>query len=227
MRKNRSQPTRDGKILSGINALTVIALLQAGRALDRDDLKTDAGKLAERLIDKFWDGRRLAHSFYDNKLQEQSFLTDASALFMAITFLFEEDASWGSFLEIFEKYMLSFKQDDKWIESSADDFIAIEASRFDHPVPSSVSMAEFGLFRAALLTGRDLLQKDYLQPYQQDFYNIAVMISRGLFHAITSDRLLAWNELPVNSLQIRGDVLQDCYKGSCRLAENGKLSFEG
>jgi hypothetical protein len=147
-------------------------------------------------------------------------------LFTAITFLFEEDASWGSVLDTFEKYLLTFRRDDKWIESEADDFIIIEASWFDHPVPSSVSLAEFGLFRAALLKAGDLEQKDYLQPYQHDFYNIAAMISKGLFHVITSDRLFAWNELPVNSLQVRGNILQDCYMGTCRLAEKGRLSFD-
>ncbi len=225
IRKNRSQPTRDGKILSGINALTAIALLQAGRALEREDLKIRAGKLVERLTNRFWDGRRLVHSFYNDKLQEQAFLTDASALFTAITYLFEEDDKWGSFLDIFEKYMLTFRKGDRWIESRADDFITVEASWFDHPVPSSSSMAEFGLCRAALLTGSDLEQKDYLQPYHHDFYNIAAMISKGAFHVITSDKLLDWNELPVNSVQARGEILQDCYMGTCRLADNGKLSF--
>jgi uncharacterized protein len=226
VRKSRKQPSRDNKILSGLNALTAIAFIQAGRAMEREDLKIRAGELVTGIINRFWDGKRLAHSLYNDKLQEQAFLSDASALFTAITFLLEEDVWWSSVLGTFEKYLLTFRRGDKWIESEADDFITIEASRFDHPVPSSVSMAEFGLFRAALLTAGDLEQKDYLQPYQHDFYNIAAMISRGLFHVITTDKLFAWNELPVNSLQVRGNILQDCYMGSCRLAEKGRLSFE-
>jgi hypothetical protein len=158
-------------------------------------------------------------------LQEQQFFTDASILFTAITYLFEEDDSWHPFLDTFEKYLLEFRKDAKWIESGAADFITIEASWFDHPVPSGAAMAEFGLCRAALMTGRDVSNKDYLRPYQSDFYNIAAMMANGSFHVITSKNMLGWNELPVNSLQVKGEVLQDCYNGTCRIAVNNTLAF--
>ncbi len=43
-----------------------------------------------------------------------------------------------------------------WIESRADDFMTIRASWTDQPVPSGVSLAETGLTRYALLTGREI-----------------------------------------------------------------------
>ncbi|MBI5010744.1 MAG: thioredoxin domain-containing protein, partial [Bacteroidia bacterium] len=49
VRNTRNQPSRDNKILIGINALTAISLLQAGRALDREDLKIRAGALVTGL----------------------------------------------------------------------------------------------------------------------------------------------------------------------------------
>lgn len=136
----------DGKILCGNNALAAIAFIQAGRMLDRKDLKMKGEDLVRSILSTFWNGTRLSHSYYRDQLQEQQFLTDASTLFSAITYLFEEDDSWGTLLDTFEKYLLTFRKDAKWIESSADDFIPIEASWFDHPVPSGAALAEFGLY---------------------------------------------------------------------------------
>jgi len=226
VRNKRKQPSRDGKILSGNNALAAIALIQAGRMLDRKDLKMKGEDLVNSILSTFWNGTRLSHSYYREELQEQQFITDVSALFTAITYLFEEDDCWGTILDTFEKHLLTFRKDEKWIESCSDDFISVEASWFDHPVPSGAAMAEFALYRSALLTGRILPQKDFLSPYQHDFYNIAAMISNGLFHIISSKGLIEWSKLPANAIQVRGEVLQDCYMGSCRIAENGTLSFD-
>ncbi|HUX95034.1 MAG TPA: DUF255 domain-containing protein [Bacteroidales bacterium] len=226
VRRAGKQPERDDKILCGTNALTAIALIQAARMLDRKDLNIKASKLVNNLIDLFWDGNILAHSCYKGKVQKQGFLMDASSLFTVLTFLYEDDKVWKPFMDTFEKYLLTFRDDKKWIESRSDDFITVEASWFDHPVPSGASMAEYGLARAALLTGKELFSKDYGQPYQADFYNIAVMISRGSFHVITSLDAQSWTDLPVNSIQLRGDIEQECYMGICSPAKNGKFPFD-
>src|SRR5690606_24037820 len=60
----RSQPSRDDKILSGLNALTAVALIQAGRHLGQADLEARAVTLVWRLLETFWDGSSLAHSYY-------------------------------------------------------------------------------------------------------------------------------------------------------------------
>ncbi len=225
VRLARNQPERDNKILCGTNALTAIALIQAGRMLGRTDLVIRASKLVNDLIDLFWDGNILAHSFYKGHLQKQGFLMDASALFAALTFLFEDDATWKPLMITFEEYLLSFMENNRWIESRSDDFLTVEAAWFDHPVPSGASMAEFGLARAALLTGRELVIKDYGQPYQSDFYNITAMISRGWFHVITSLDAINWADLPVNSIQLRGVFEQECYMGTCSPVNNGNFPF--
>ncbi|NLD62771.1 MAG: thioredoxin domain-containing protein, partial [Bacteroidales bacterium] len=84
-RRQRSQPSRDDKILLGLNALTAVALIQAGRQLDRPELAAAAAGLTWRLLETFWDGSSLAHSYYDGVLQQQSYLSDAAAMLLAIT----------------------------------------------------------------------------------------------------------------------------------------------
>ena len=223
LRKARKQPSRDDKILCGINSLTAIALIQAARSLGRPDLEIEAGRLVRRVIERFWDGTILAHSYSDNVLQKQGFLTDAAALFTAVTMLYEGDQKWLPDMNTFEKYLSSFREGDAWIESSIDDFRTVHASWFDHPVPSGAGLAEMGRIRAAVLRGQDIPAREYLQPYQSDFYNITSLICNGRFHIVTSHKAIDWHDLPVNSIQLRGEPEQDCYMGTCRLIDKGRL----
>jgi uncharacterized protein YyaL (SSP411 family) len=217
VRKQRKQPARDEKIMCGINALTAIAFINASRVFGRPDLSTKAVNMIRQMKDIFWNGKELAHSLYNGKLQEQSFLFDAATLFTAVTFLFEEDVSWKEFMEELESYLYSFREGGNWIESKTTDFPRVYASWFDHPVPSGLSMAEMGLARYSLLEGRDeYIQHEYRQPFQSDFYNVAAMISKGLFHVYTSGNMIGWSTLPVNSIQLRGKPEQDCFMGVCR-----------
>jgi uncharacterized protein YyaL (SSP411 family) len=175
-------------------------------------------------LDKFWDGKNLSHSYFNGIIQEQSFLFDAAAMVTAISMLFENDASWSSMMTTLSIYLESFKIDGKWIESWAGDFQQVYASWLDHPVPSSVSLAELGLARVALLTGKELLLKEYREPFKSDFYNITVMMNNGLFHLFESKKILSWNILPVNSIRIIGDHETDCFRGTCRPLEKQFLT---
>ncbi len=178
IRKKRKQPTHDDKILCGINALTAISLIQAGRSLQRPDLDDKAATVVKKLLVTFWDGTSLGHSLYEGTLQRQSFLADAGALLLAVTMLYETDESWAGLMNVISDYVISFKVDGKWIESEAEDFQKVYASWFDNPVPSSVSLAETALTRAALLTGREVTPVEYRRPHHSDFYNINALISK-------------------------------------------------
>jgi len=215
LRRKRNQPSEDGKILSGINSLVAIAFIQAGRSLGQPLLEEKAATLIDRIITTFWDGKTLGHSFYNGILQKQGFLSDAAALLTAVTMLFETDEKWEKVLSDLVIYVGSFRENGTWIESRADDFPVVYASWFDHPVPSSVSLAEMGLTRAAILTGKEYNPRSNREPFQSDFYNISAMISNGLFHVFTSADRLDWDQLPVNSIQMRGAHQQDCYRGTC------------
>ena len=114
------------------------------------------------------------------------------------------------------RYVNTFRKGDDWIESKTDDFPSVGASWFDHPIPSGMSMTWMGMTRAMLLSGGPTTQMAYRQPLQADFYNIAAMISNGLFHVYTTKEFVSWNNLPANSLQKRGEPESDCFRGVCR-----------
>jgi uncharacterized protein len=218
-RRKRKQPSQDNKILSGINALVIIAMIQAGRFLERAELEKQAASVMRDLLAKFWNGKFLKHSYYDGIYQEQVYLFDAAAILTALTMLSENDESWKNIMSDMTLYVESFSDGDKWMESRAEDFQPVYASWFDHPVPSSVSLAELGLTRNALLTGKTLPSKQYREPFKSDFYNIVVMMNNGLFHLFESEKEISWNLLPVNSLRVKGTHETDCFMGVCRPLE--------
>jgi uncharacterized protein len=215
IRKKRIQPSRDEKVLSGLNALTAIAMIHASRNLDMPVLEGRAAKLVKNIRKKFWSGNSLGHSAYRDQLQQQPFLFDAAALFYAVTLLCETDNDWTAFMEELAGYTESFRFEGKWIESKASDFPLVDASWFDHPAPSSVSLAETALTIYALHKGENLMPGEYRQPFQSDFYNTGMMIRNGMFHVFTSRDVMDWSKLPVNSVQVRGEHEQDCYMGVC------------
>ncbi len=217
IRRKRAQPSRDDKILCGLNALLAISLVQAGRLLDDPEQEEKAAALIGNIIKIFWDGRSLSHSYWNGRLQKQSFLSDAAPVLTAVSMLMENDASQERLMRELALYTESFRQGEGWFESHSQDFQPVFSSWFDHPVPSGVSMAEFGLARVNLLSGKDTIATDYRQPFQSDFYNISAMIKNGLFHVITSPGPIAWTKVPVNSIQVRGSLRQDCYMGVCTL----------
>jgi uncharacterized protein YyaL (SSP411 family) len=217
VRRKRKQPSRDDKILCGINALVAIALIQAARSLDEKEYENKAAALVTNILDRFWDGKTLGHSLRKGILQKQGFLTDAATLLTAVSMLYENDEKWEKSMKEIESYVDTFRDGDGWIESSLADFQPVSASWFDHPVPSGAGMAEFAMIRMDILSGRDTPLREYLQPFQSDFYNIGVMMNNGLFHVITSPESIAWNKIPVNSIRIKGDKPQDCFMGTCTL----------
>jgi uncharacterized protein YyaL (SSP411 family) len=221
IRRKRKQPFQDNKIQCGINALVIVALIQAGRFLERTELELQAAMVMKDLLKKFWNGKFLMHSYFNGIFQEQSYLFDAAAILTALTMLSENDESWKNIMNDMTLYVESFIDGDKWMESRVEDFQPVYASWLDHPVPSSVSLAELGLTRNRLLSGKTLPSKQYREPFKSDFYNIVVMMNNGLFHLFESNRDLSWNLLPVNSLRIKGTHETDCFMGVCRPLETG------
>ena len=216
IRMKRKQPSKDTKIISGLNALVAIAMIQAGRNLEKSELEEKAGELVHSILDRFYVEKTLGHSYFNGVMQKQSFLFDSAALLTAISMLCENDNSWSNLMTEMTLCVEKFKEDGKWIESYPEDFPKVYASWLDHPIPSSVSMAEMGLTRVALLRGKETDVKQYREPFQSDFYNITAMMTNGLFHIYTSEKFIPWNLLPANSLQVRGKHQQDCFGGTCR-----------
>jgi uncharacterized protein len=226
IRRNRRQPTRDDKILCGMNGLLAVAMIQAGRFLARPDLELEAVSLIQNLLNRFWDGKTLRHSYFHGEFQKQSYLFDGAAILTAISMLFENDDNWRDLMTQMTLYVETFRDGNKWIESRAGDFRTVYASWTDHPVPSSVSLAEMGLTRVAFLTGKEYYQINYREPFISDFYNITAMMNNGLFHLFESQKELPWNNLPVNSIRIKGKNETDCYMGTCRPLGNDYIQSE-
>jgi uncharacterized protein len=216
LRRLRPQPGRDEKILCGTNALAACALVQAARLLGRPEWEHRATAVVKRLLETFWDGSALSHCLVNGTVQKQAFLGDAAALLLAVTMLRESADGWQDPLDDLAGYAASFRSEGRWIESNLDDFQAVPASWFDHPVPSSVSLAEMGLARAAVLGGGAPERLEYRQPHQSDFYNVAAMFSQGLFHQAHSRNGVAWSRLPANAIQVRDGTEMDCYMAQCR-----------
>jgi len=220
VRLTREQPSRDDKILCGINALVIISLIQAGRFLGRPELESQAATVMKNLLEKFWTGKSLRHSYFHNVFQEESYLFDAGAVLTALSMLFENDETWNNSMADITTYVESFLDNTGWKESTVEDFRTVYASWLDHPIPSSISFAEMGLTRISLLKGKDLIMKDYRDPFISDFYNINIMMNNGLFHIFESERVIPWSLMPANSMRIRGTHETECFKGTCSPLEN-------
>jgi uncharacterized protein YyaL (SSP411 family) len=50
IRKSRKQPTRDDKILSGVNALVAVGMIQAGRLLNKSSLEENAAIVVHNIM---------------------------------------------------------------------------------------------------------------------------------------------------------------------------------
>jgi uncharacterized protein YyaL (SSP411 family) len=115
IRRHRAKPSRDDKILCGINALLAISLIQAGRLLDDPGQEEKAVSLINNLIRLFWDGQTLSHSSWNGLLQRQSFLSDAAPLLTALSMLYENDSKWERLMTEMAGYTESFREGDVWI----------------------------------------------------------------------------------------------------------------
>lgn len=140
----------------------------------------------KRLLDLFWDGRRLAHSLSGGVLQEQSFLCDAAPVAAALAMLSGVNPGWCRRMEELLEYMETFKDPDGWVESRPDDFHHVPAGIFDHPVPSSTAMAEFARVSGALVMGAQAESTDHRQPFVADFFNVTALLCRVRLKGIGS-----------------------------------------
>jgi len=141
------------------------------------------------------------------------------------TFLYEETGEYKDFIVIFDEKVRSFTSDslkksesterDLWIENKTADFPEVLAKIFDHPIPSSTSLAEMALFRSSVILGHEYRPYGYQLPLQYDFYNLMVLMRNGYWHLIHTSYLIDWKDLPANSMQIYSSKIMDCYRQKC------------
>lgn len=216
IRIKREQPFTDKKIITSWNALIGIGLVYAYRYCDLDVLQ-QAIDLFRWLINKHVipsDNKKLVHSSIDGILQDQGFLEDYASMLVLATYLHEETGNFNDEVEWLRNEVLKFKE-NVWIESNNEDFMSVIASSYDHPIPSSVSMAEFGILRSKLLFKEDYTDSEYKDPLSFDFFNLVALISQGNTHVVTSPEKIDWDKLPLNTIQVKDDEISDCYERKC------------
>jgi len=229
VRNKRPQPDTDKKIITSWNSLLGIAFLLASRYLNDKSYKDKGLKLYQKLLSKHWDGQRLTHSLVDESLQKEGFLEDYSAFLLLSTYMYEEAFEEKSLILELKKKVLSFLKENRWMESiQSTDFQAVEASQFDHPTPSSISLTEEALRRTAIILGdnnkRDL---HYQTSLSSDFYNLVVYYILGNFHEIHSKEKINYISLPLNAIQLKSNKYQDCFHMTCQQfrTQNDLLEF--
>lgn len=215
IRRGRPQPSPDRKIITSWNALTGVGFAEAYRAVGDVSLLQKSENIFQNLLDRHYINGRLAHSSFDGILQSEEFLQDAAALLLLATFLFEDKRLDGGILLTLRDKVKSFF-DTEWFESNNPDFIRVSAGKFDHPSPSSASLATLSLLRTAILLNEPFEAADYQRYSGNEFYNLSVFISQGHWHLRHSSEILGWRDLSLNSIQINGGDNMDCFEGVCR-----------
>ena len=222
IRNERRQPFIDKKIITSWNALAGIALLINYRFTDNEKAKYLSIGLFERLIKKHLINCKVMHSSIANKLQEHEFLEDYASLLLFTTLICEETNEHKHILDILYEKIKTFKKDNIWYENLTDDFIKVPAQYYDHPVPSSTSLAKLAVLRTRILLDEQYeVNDDYKNPLENDFYNLTVFIKHGNFHIIKTRENIQWNFLPINSMQIiNKKIIQDCFANKCLIFKN-------
>ncbi|MBI2583704.1 MAG: thioredoxin domain-containing protein [Candidatus Aenigmarchaeota archaeon] len=215
-RKKRKQPFTDRKIITSWNCLAGIALLLAHRYAGIIKGKEKAERIFEKIMERHYLDEKLMHSSLDERKQNEEFLEDYASLLLFATYLHEEDASREDIIKKLLKKTMEFKN-SRWIENKTRDFSAIPARTLDHPVPSSVSLAELALLRAKIILRESYAQEEYRHSLERDFYNLFAFITRGNFHIIESPEKIEWFLLPYNAMQLRGEKMQDCFGTTCKI----------
>lgn len=221
-RRKRPQPGVDDKVLCGQNALLATAWAIAGRLLGNPALELRSERSTRRLLDLFWDGRRLAHAQASDTLQTQTFLFDAAAMLLAVTLQQERGpGEWTAAMSAMTAAVEGFRESSGlWMESRAEDFQPVAAEWFDHPMPSSPALAELALARAALQSGGTVPTLPYRQAFVSDFHNLAALLANGGFHSVAVAGEVPWGLLPPNTLRVPGEDGTVCYRGTCQRLVN-------
>ena len=95
-RQTRNRPLTDDKILTGWNAMMMIAFAEAGRHLQRPDYLTTAQTNARFLINNLYHEDRLLRAWREGAAKNNAYLEDYAALIIALITLYQadNDPSW-------------------------------------------------------------------------------------------------------------------------------------
>lgn len=221
IRKTRNQPFIDRKIITSWNSLVCISLMMNYRYIGNENSKNKAIEVFEKLSKDHYVNGKLFHSSLNKQVQKYGFLEDYAAFLLLVTYIYEETGNYRNLLDELIIKISKFKKNE-WIENINTDFVEIPAQSYDHPIPSSVSMAEFAVLRTDILLNKVYLPESYKSPLNYDFYNLMVFVKNGNYHIIYFNELISWYSLPLNSIQVKSSKIQDCYNKMCVEFKNVK-----
>ncbi|MDP3640273.1 MAG: DUF255 domain-containing protein [Nanoarchaeota archaeon] len=212
LRKKRKQPFTDKKYITSWNALLGIGLIMASRHCNNSMAKCKAELLFKNILRNHYPQGILHHSSHDGKLQPGEFLEDYATVLLFATYLYEDTGEHKDLIAMLYTQLQKFYQ-GQWIESKNTDFMEISAQTYDHPTPSSASLAAMAKLRAEIILGKEYVVAGYKQPVQHDFYNLMVFMKH--WHIIHLPHTIEWKHLGANSMQIYDPKIQDCYQQKC------------
>jgi hypothetical protein len=179
IREQRIKPGLDDKVLTAWNGLMIKSLAEAGRALQDDDLITQAEAAARFVLDKLADGDRLKRSYKDGQAKFNAYLEDYAFLAEGLIELYQAtfEPQWFTHaLALTEQMIALFWDDDAGFYDTSHDhekLVTRPQDVTDNATPSGTSGAVAVLVRMAALTGRtdwadkaDTLLRRLAQPMQ-------------------------------------------------------------
>jgi uncharacterized protein len=168
VRERRPKPLRDDKAIAAWNGLTLAALAEAGRRLDRPEL-IDAGReLAEFLLGPLSTGDgRLHRSWRAGRASNPGYLEDYADVGNG---LYELHVATGELRWLHEANRLArlaielFADDERGgfflAPADGEQLVARKKEFDDHPTPSGNSMLAFVLLRLGRIWGDDELERE-------------------------------------------------------------------
>ncbi len=226
IRAARKQPLRDEKSITSLNALAAVALICAGRYLDKPDWIQYGVELFHNLSEKHLTEGKLTHASLKGRLGGgPALLEDYGAMLLAAGYVLEESGEQvdseptngdiARHIDFLAARLQDFKTDGTWVESLAADFPTVAADSHDAPYPSGVAMAEVALVRRSLLqTGAAEIPEN--RPVLRcDFANLGRLAAGGVYWIVGAPQRPPWTQLPLLTVYHRAEEETTCHGGVC------------
>jgi uncharacterized protein YyaL (SSP411 family) len=161
VRAARVWPGRDDKVITGWNAMTMRALAEAARILDRSDYRDAAVRNAGFLLDELRRDGELLRTYRAGVAKIGGFLEDHALLTDALVSLYEAtfDARWireaRSLADAMIARFWSVEEGQFYDAARGDDLVVRPRDVNDSATPSGSSAAAMALLRLFALTGEE------------------------------------------------------------------------
>lgn len=173
-RSKRIRPSRDDKILTDWNGLTIAALAESARVFDEPQYAVMAEKAADFVIEYMLDAEgRLYHRYRDGNVAILGFLDDYAFFVWGLIELYESvfDAKYLKLaIELAEKMLSDFWDEHHGgfyqIANSSEIVLVRNKEAHDGAYPSGNSVAALDLIRLARMTGNTQFEEKAAQLIQ-------------------------------------------------------------